>query len=55
MTLPVHFSPLERLRPAGLNVRPVDMIFVKENIVELPLIDYFSAPALIEVPFLRFA
>lgn len=55
MTLPVHFSSLERLRPAVLNVRPVDMTFVKENIVQLPLIDHRSAHlALIEVPFLRF-
>jgi hypothetical protein len=28
----------ERLRPAVLNVRSVDVIFVKENIVQLPLI-----------------
>jgi len=32
------------------------MIFVKENIVELPLTDHFSAPpAFVEVPFLHFA
>ncbi len=32
------------------------MIFVKENIVQLPLINHFSASAaLVEVPFLRFA
>jgi hypothetical protein len=32
------------------------MIFVKEHIVELPLIDHFSASvALIEVPFLGLA
>jgi hypothetical protein len=42
------------LRPAALNVGPLDMILVKENIVELSLIDHFPAPALIEVPFLRF-
>jgi hypothetical protein len=45
----------ERLRPAVLNVRPVDVIFVKENIVELPLVNHFPAPAFVEVPFLRFA
>jgi hypothetical protein len=38
-----------------LNVGPVDVIFVKENIVELPLIDHFPASAFVEVPFLRFA
>jgi hypothetical protein len=40
------------LRPAVLNIWPVDVIFVKENIVQLPLIDHFSTPALVEVPFL---
>jgi hypothetical protein len=40
------------LRPAVLNISPVDVIFVKENIVQLPLIDHFSTPALVEVPFL---
>jgi hypothetical protein len=39
-----------------LDVGPVDMIFVKENIVELPLIDHFSASAaFVEVSFLSFA
>jgi len=34
----------------------VDVIFVKEHIVELPLIDHFSASAaFVEVPFFRFA
>jgi hypothetical protein len=31
------------------------MIFVKENIVEFAPIDHLSAPALVEVPFLRLA
>ena len=35
----------ERLRPAVLNVRPLDVIFVKQNGVELPLIDHFPALA----------
>ena len=49
------FFVSDRLRPAILDVRPVDVIFVEENIVELPLIDHFPALlALIEVPFLRF-
>jgi len=38
-----------------LDVGPVDVILVKEHVVQLPLIDHFSAPALIEVPFLWFA
>jgi hypothetical protein len=39
-----------------LDVRPVDVIFVKENFVELTFIDPFSARlALVEVPFLSFA
>jgi hypothetical protein len=33
----------------------LDVIFVKQNGVELPLIDHFPAPAaFVEVPFLRF-
>jgi hypothetical protein len=50
--LQIHFHSE---RPAVLDVGPVDVILVKENIVQLPLIDHLSAPALIEVPFLRFA
>jgi hypothetical protein len=43
-------------RAAVLNVGPLDMILVKENIVQLPLIDHFSASAaFVEVPSLRFA
>jgi len=50
------FFASERLRGAVLNVRSVDVIFVKEHIVELPLIDHFSASAaFVEVPFFRFA
>ncbi len=50
------FFASERLRPAVLNIRPVDMILVKENTVQLPSINHFSASAaLIEVSFLRFA
>jgi hypothetical protein len=33
----------------------VDVIFVKENIVELPLIDHFPASASVEVAFFGFA
>jgi len=50
------FFASERLRAAILKVRPVDMIFVKENIVQLPLIDHFStSAAFVEMPFPRFA
>jgi hypothetical protein len=42
-------------RAAVLNVGSGNMILVEENVVQLPLIDHLSAPALIEVPFLRFA
>jgi hypothetical protein len=38
-----------------LNVGLADVIFVEENIVQLPLIDHFSALALVEVAFLGFA
>jgi hypothetical protein len=33
----------------------VDVIFVKENIVQLPLIDHFPASASVEVAFFGFA
>jgi hypothetical protein len=46
----------ERLRSAVLNVGPLDMTLMKENIVQLLLIDHFPALlALVEVPFIRFA
>jgi hypothetical protein len=39
-----------------MNVRPVNMIFVKGNIVQLAHINHFAAPAaLVEMFFLRFA
>jgi hypothetical protein len=39
-----------------LDVRPVDVIFVKENIVELALIDHlFASAASVEMFFLGFA
>jgi hypothetical protein len=42
-------------RATILNVRPLDVILVEENIVQLPLINHFSALlALVEVAFLRF-
>jgi len=47
---------LSKSRVAGavLNVRPVDMILVKENIIQLPHIDHFSALlATVEVSFLH--
>jgi hypothetical protein len=50
-----NFSP-KRLRTGVLNVPPVDMLFVEEQIVDLLLIDHLSARAeFVEVPFLRFA
>jgi hypothetical protein len=43
-------------RTAVLNIRPVDVVFVKENVIQLPLIDHFSTSAAsVEVPLLRFA
>jgi hypothetical protein len=42
------------LRAAVLNVWPLDVVFMKENIVESPHIDHFSALlALVKVHFLR--
>jgi hypothetical protein len=42
-------------RAAVLNVRARPVIgFMKQDIVELPHIDHFSASAFVEVPFLRF-
>jgi hypothetical protein len=42
-------------RAAVLNIKPLDVILVKENIVQLPHIDHFATPAaLVKVPFLRF-
>jgi hypothetical protein len=49
LSLPVHFFDSERA--AVRNVWPVDVIFVKENIVELTLIDHFPASASVEVAF----
>jgi hypothetical protein len=49
------FFVSERLRPAVLNVGSVDMILVKEHIVELALTDHLSTSALVEVAFLGFA
>jgi hypothetical protein len=41
-------------RAAVLNVRPVDVILVKKNVVELALVDHFSASAAsVEVAFRR--
>ena len=38
-----------------MNVRPVDVILVKKNVVELALVDHFSASAAsVEVAFRRF-
>jgi hypothetical protein len=43
-------------RAAVFDVRPVDVILVKQHIVELSPINHFSAlHTLVEVPFLRFA
>jgi hypothetical protein len=39
VTAPVR----ERFRPAVLNVRPVDMVLVEDNIIQLALIDHFPA------------
>jgi hypothetical protein len=40
-------------RPAVLNIRPVNVIFVKENIIELPHVDHFATLlAPVEVLFL---
>jgi hypothetical protein len=50
------FISLRAIASRRMNVRPVDMIFVEEQIVELPLLDHLSARAeLVQVPFLRFA
>jgi len=41
---------------AILNIRPWDMILVKENVIQLAHVDHFAALfALVEVPFFRFA
>ena len=45
------FFNSERLRPAVLNVRPVNVIFVKKHVIQLPLIDHFPAAAFVEVRF----
>jgi hypothetical protein len=42
-------------RAPVLSVRPVDVILVKEHVVELALINHLSASAFVEVPLLRFA
>ena len=46
-----------KLRDAAeLNVRPLDVIFVKQHIVQLPPINHFStSAAFVEVPFFQFA
>jgi len=38
-----------------LNIRPLDVIFVKENIVQLPLINNLPALALVKMALFGFA
>jgi len=53
---PAASSFFDSERAAVMNVGSLDMISVKENIVQLPLIDHFPASAaFVEVSFLSFA
>jgi hypothetical protein len=49
-------SFLDSERTSILNIRPVDMILMKEHVIQLPRVYHLTALlALVEVPFLVFA